>query len=449
MADGVQINVGASSAINSMAEAADMLTYELNGRDLATYFGVMAAQKQRAMNTGRHPSSLPKNSELWTYSKLSTQRRDRIKKGHQFWDVIEEENVDATIHTKESVAKEKEDDYTTKAKQLSFLKGSSINQKLRNFLSEAKNNDMQHLELRVDFKNKNQIYFGMSFIIMNYADEILYVNSKEELRCKPISQIEPSDRIKFKMVDLMNPSNPQPLSFGDTMYLQCLDASETADNSFSTGTVLTSKLFGLPQHSSLNFDVNQNFTTTDSYTSNTSVIPKDIGIFADETQHQFEPPDSPTNQPATPAPMTRRASAMNMIPAVTPAAPTAGPKFTFDDQDIKPSKSTEDVGEEALSVQVTPNNRAGANAGDTTTKTKQYSNAATICGDVHITRICEVRMLENSLGFQADFGLLSDDKAMRYTSKAASLLGKWCVHSAELNSSPTKDHDKKLFGHAR
>jgi hypothetical protein len=42
---------------------------------------------------------------------------------------------------------------------------------------------------------------------------------------------------------------------------------------------------------------------------------------------------------------------------------------------------------------------------------------------VHITRICEARMLENSLGFQADFGLLSDDKALRYTSKAASLLG--------------------------
>lgn len=41
---------------------------------------------------------------------------------------------------------------------------------------------------------------------------------------------------------------------------------------------------------------------------------------------------------------------------------------------------------------------------------------------MHITRICEVRQLDN-LGFQTDFGLLSDDKALRYTSKAASLLG--------------------------
>ena len=59
---------------------------------------------------------------------------------------------------------------------------------------------------------------------------------------------------------------------------------------------------------------------------------------------------------------------------------------------------------------------------------KQYSNAATICGDVHITRICEPRVLENQVGFQPDFGLLSDDKALRYTSKAATLLGKISLH---------------------
>jgi hypothetical protein len=45
-------------------------------------------------------------------------------------------------------------------------------------------------------------------------------------------------------------------------------------------------------------------------------------------------------------------------------------------------------------------------------------------------------MLENSLGFQADFGLLSDDKALRYTSKAASLLGKYSAVSAACVSLP-------------
>jgi hypothetical protein len=281
--------------MNSATDAASVDTYETSGsNDVSKYFGAMAQKKQKAMNTGRHPSSMPKNSELWHYSKLSTQRRERIKKGHQFWDVIDEESVEATVPVAKPDSKEREDEYKIKSKELHFLKGSSVNQQLRKFLSASNSNDMQHLELRVDFKNKNQIYFGMSFIIMNYADEILYVNSKEELRCKPISQIEPTDRIKFKMVDLNNPSNPQPLNFGDTMYLQCLDASETADNSFSVGTVLTSKLFGLPQHACLNFDVNQIYTTMDSYGQGGSHASKSgVGLFAETELDVPSAPSSP------------------------------------------------------------------------------------------------------------------------------------------------------------
>jgi hypothetical protein len=56
-------------------------------------------------------------------------------------------------------------------------------------------------------------------------------------------------------------------------------------------------------------------------------------------------------------------------------------------------------------------------------KSRSPHRCTTITGDVHLTRICEMRQLENSLGFQSDFGLLSDDKALRYTSKAAALLG--------------------------
>jgi hypothetical protein len=187
---------------------------------------------------------------------------------------------------------------------------------------------MQHLELRVDFKNQNQIYFGMSFIIMNYADEILYVNSKEELRCKPINQIEATDRIKFKMVDLNNPSNPQPLCFGDTMYLQCLEASETADNSFSVGTVLTSKLFGVPQHACLNFDVNQTYTTTDNYSQNpTSATVKDTALFADDDAEQATPDSPGESTPAAPQ-LLRRTSTMNIVKA--PTTPGTGAQTGLD-----------------------------------------------------------------------------------------------------------------------
>eukprot|EP01032_Pedospumella_encystans_P009878 gene9878-11592_t len=451
------------NTVKTVLHNAGIAPVQLDGKDISSYFGVRAAAKQKAMGTGRHPASLPKNSELWHYSKLSTQRRDRIKKGHQFWDVVEEENVTSTIPQADTEVKEEEDEYTIRARELSFLKGSSINQKLRKFLSSTKNNDMQHLELRIDFKNKNQIYFGMSFIIMNYNDEILYVNSREELRCKPISQIESSDRIKFKMVDLNNPSNPQALSFGDTMYLQCLDSSETADNSFSVGTVLTSKLFGLPQHSSLNFDVNQHFTTTDNYGPASTSIPTDIGVYADETADATpEIPVSDKLPPATPN-LIRRGSAMNIV-RTAPTTPhsshthphTPGLKpleideytnasafdFPSPDKNAGDASFKDSNNVDSASGAVSPVNKVAPSH-----TTRHFTNAATICGDCHITRICEMRQLENSLGVSADFNLLSDDKAMRYTSKAAALLGKWCVHSAELPNSPTKPKDKQRGRH--
>eukprot|EP00601_Ochromonadales_sp_CCMP2298_P014605 CAMPEP_0173225496 /NCGR_PEP_ID=MMETSP1142-20121109/4912_1 /TAXON_ID=483371 /ORGANISM="non described non described, Strain CCMP2298" /LENGTH=262 /DNA_ID=CAMNT_0014153851 /DNA_START=424 /DNA_END=1209 /DNA_ORIENTATION=- len=232
--------------------------YQLDGKEIASFFGVRASNKHKAMSQGRHPSSLPKDSELWHYNKLSTQRRNRVRNGHAIFNVIEEETVHSLI-PEEKKEKEK-DEFTEVSRDLHFLKGSSINAQLRAFLNNSKNNDMQHLELRVDFKNRNRIYYGMSFVIMNYADEILYVNKKEELRCKSLSQIESSDRIKFKMIDLNNPSNPQPLKYGDPMYLQSMEANEAADNSFQMGSVLSAKLFGLPQHTSVNFDSNRDFT---------------------------------------------------------------------------------------------------------------------------------------------------------------------------------------------
>jgi hypothetical protein len=425
---------------------ANMLTYDLPSLDatMGVYFGTTALNKQKSMNMGRHPASMPKKSELWHYTKLSTQRRNRIKKGHGFWEVVDEENVHATIPNADTAPKEKEDEYTIRSKELHFLKGSSINKTLRNFLSNSRHNDMQHLELRVDFKNKNQVYFGMSFIIMNYADEILYVNDKEELRCKPIGLIEPSDRIKFKMVDLLNPSNPQPLSFGDTMYLQCLDANEAADNSFSVGSVLSAKLFGLPQHSSLNFDIHQNFTTTDSYSALNDI---GAGSGSADSPKQDTLSAKYNNLPG----LQHSPSEVNFLSPKSRKASVRIPtkmQYPRASGSVSSEKTNYSYADDAGSVpdDATVGTSATTRPGTATivdlseSKALHYARAATICGDVHLTRICEVRQMENSLGFSADFGLLSDDKALRYTSKAAALLGKWNVHSA-LHDTVKGDND--------
>lgn len=84
---------GASSRVEKrMVNAtADMITYSkaksmelVEPGELGTYFGVKAKQKHQKMRQGRHPQSLPRDSEMWHYSKLSTKRRNRIKKGYPF-----------------------------------------------------------------------------------------------------------------------------------------------------------------------------------------------------------------------------------------------------------------------------------------------------------------------------------------------------------------------------
>ena len=71
-----------------------------------------------------------------------------------------------------------------------------------------KANSLEEIQVKVDFKRKSQINFGMTFIITNYLDEILYVNKHGELRCKSMNALSSSDKIKFKLVDLANPTNP-------------------------------------------------------------------------------------------------------------------------------------------------------------------------------------------------------------------------------------------------
>ena len=87
----------------------------------------------------------------------------------------------------------------------------------RKQISGSHANSWEELQVKVDFKRKSQINFGMTFIITNYLDEILYVNQQGELRCKPMNTLSPSDSIKFKLVDLSNPTNPGNADFRDSI----------------------------------------------------------------------------------------------------------------------------------------------------------------------------------------------------------------------------------------
>jgi hypothetical protein len=51
----------------------------------------------------------------------------------------------------------------------------------------------------------------MSFVIMNFADEVLCVDGLGKVKVKPLSVVQSSDCILFKIIDLTDITNPGEL----------------------------------------------------------------------------------------------------------------------------------------------------------------------------------------------------------------------------------------------
>lgn len=403
------------------------------------YFALKAQQNLKSVISGRHPKSLPKNSELWHYSKVSTERRNRIKKGHQFWDVVEKDDssLPNTSNVTISIPDDAPDDISALADDADHTTDlnatrsttATVLSRVKQIKATPASHSKENLVQQVDFKHKSQINFGMSFIIMNYLDEILHVDKNNELRSKPFNMILPTDRIKFKMIDIQNPSNPQALRFGDAMWIQCLDPMDNADNSFQSGIILSAKLFGPPELKSVQFDIS-------AYTKQAEAD-KDLFDLPPTGKRTAPPPSRAAGekgrrssvQPSTPAPVGGAGGAAQQFAAealpegsidpnaaaATPAtaptdAPTTAAGGAIPDPAIpEPVSSFEHVAEAKQ-----------------TKRSEQADNQAKLCGEINLIRIIEMR---KDIQFVHD-GAMSDEKATRYNSKQSTLLGKWAIHSA-------------------
>jgi len=248
-------------------------------------------------------------------------------------------------------------------------------------------NSLEEINVKIDFKRKSQINFGMTFIITNYMDEILYVNKHGELRCKPLDGLSPSDSIKFKLVDLSNPTNPGALQYGEAMWLQNLDVNDSADHSFHSGHVLTSKLFGPPQLKAVQFDMPPppaELPASGHQTALAAARSAARGVGASQTEATTEDEAAEDGGPK-PLPRRDRHSVL---------------RDSFANQDTVRAEER---------------------------KQRIESNTANVCGSMEVCRIVgEVKRGDDLLGERG----ASDEKVSRYNSKQATVLGKWTVHSA-------------------
>jgi hypothetical protein len=278
----------------------DIVRSEFMQIKLPEFFGVKAIQEQHGILKGRHPASMKKESELWHYTKQSNERHQRIKKGHSFWDVINENSqqhmdsielsspkdkklkrivpgllpqsyspasrqqarsmasstnssnqrrsadLNMTASTDNSITSQQQPEKnlniaSSPTNNINNLKGNSLQAQLKNAMS-SKHGD---INLKVDFQNRTLINYNMTFMIMNYNDEVLCVNKDNQFFVKSTKDMKLSDKAKFKIVDINNPSNPKTVKFGDNLWLQVLSLNEenTQENTFQYGSVVATKLF--------------------------------------------------------------------------------------------------------------------------------------------------------------------------------------------------------------
>eukprot|EP01034_Spumella_vulgaris_P022945 gene22945-29130_t len=248
------------------------------------------------------------------------------------------------------------------------------------------------------------------------------------------------------------------------MWLQCLDSSETGDNSFQAGHVLTAKLYGPPELKSMQFDINAYSNPANDHESHLAVetahpdlqtkhhtqalsdktgkfnggngfsVPTFGGTDSPDiaARKRFETEDSESFSPLMHGLKENRAS------------PGLDEDASYDGSSVDQTASfnstfSSNIGEammnsphkaESKGIYAEKKNTTNAHAKGG----KREGNIAKICGEVAMTRIIGLMKGEAPFVYES---AMSDEKATRYNSKQSIHLGRWAIHTALRNDGRT------------
>lgn len=398
---------------------------------LPAYFGVHASRAQNALIKGKHPRALKKDSELWHYAEISNNRQARVGRGHSFRNVLDEENVHQTLpltgeegdDDPSSVGKTAEEEEKDNQME-TIMKNTTINRKLKEIFQSQVSDD---LELKVDFQHSHQVYFGMTCIIMNYNKEVLFVNRHNELRCKALSKVTKQDRIKFKIVDIQNASNPHGLKFGDTFWIQSLESSETADSSYQNGSILASKLYTMPNVDAVDFNM---VSTLPPIKAEKNKCARPLDGHGHGGLHMASVDEYDDNDDDN-----------NSMDSWQDHHANSGGHQSGHGVDLGSHASNLDLGDDGISVgsmasraQTSvstsvpkPPKKDEVEADEAKKAQRKGKLQPTICGNIDIVRISDVKTLDGS--FESG-QKLDNIAASRYNSRQSTTMGKWAAHCA-------------------
>jgi len=185
-------------------------------------FASISQQNMRQVFSGKNPKAIARNSEIWYHTRLSNERLARVAKGHKFWGVISDQKTARNTeilgvgesafessfgegtNNEEAAVPVPVDPYQAQASTANAAAEAA--KKLEEMRRQRTYRTLNGM--RFDVENHSTVHYGMSFIILNMAEEIMCVDRENKVKVKPLQSVKQSDRVLYKLVDLTEISNP-------------------------------------------------------------------------------------------------------------------------------------------------------------------------------------------------------------------------------------------------
>eukprot|EP00599_Poterioochromonas_sp_BG-1_P012610 CAMPEP_0173165510 /NCGR_PEP_ID=MMETSP1105-20130129/21434_1 /TAXON_ID=2985 /ORGANISM="Ochromonas sp., Strain BG-1" /LENGTH=356 /DNA_ID=CAMNT_0014086521 /DNA_START=928 /DNA_END=1999 /DNA_ORIENTATION=+ len=313
----------------------------------------------------------------------------------------------------------------------------------------------------------------MTFLIMNDHEEVLYFDDvSQQFHVKYFQDLQPSDKAKFKVIDVTNPSNPAAVKFGDDIWLQVLTlASSDGDEKgkseggrgnsekrghhhhheseelFQFGSVLTTKVYLPIEVPQVKYDTD--FLTSSMLHSSQellenhqrilrSIDPKKydkksnkLALIPPPPHHHHQTAHN-SRQPAVPY-LHQDMSFMTSFASLTTAASTTS---LLSNDDSVGSADSQYFNNDENSV-VTESKYKDPHA-KRLSRQQEYHQRMKPCGQIQMSRMIDPKKIENL----PENISLPDDKCTRYLSKDTLHLGRWTIHTAV-----RMDDEEQVYNH--
>jgi len=168
---------------------------KIGGRDFLKIHEINTRRKKN----GRNPKSLPRNSELWhiwyrlilniitssryyhvftNFSRETSERVNRVRKGHTVWDILDE------YEKKDTDTKDPLEDF--------------VHHKSKPIFEEVIERFKIVHGIKIDLDVKSRINYGSLLTVLNYNDEILCVTEDLDIMIKSLHSVLQTDNIVFR-----------------------------------------------------------------------------------------------------------------------------------------------------------------------------------------------------------------------------------------------------------